>query len=148
MFVDILSLDEIFKVWDTLLISPPVMPLFVALAILQQFRASLLTFDFNQCILFFSNFPSIDISMCLKEAKELFDNTPLSLTMQRQPKTESPVHNLSRWGEKQVSLDELSKYLSPQISVSDIVSSSFHYTILDVRSFQEYPLSFISFHFI
>jgi serine/threonine protein kinase/rhodanese-related sulfurtransferase len=138
LFAHILSLDEIFKVWDVLLISPPVMPLFIAVAILKQFRTSLLKFDFNQCILFFSNFPSFNISLCLKEAKETFDNTPPSVTMQHHTNTDSTSNSSLRWWEKRISVEELSTYLTPRISVSDVVSSSFHYTILDVRNHQDF----------
>jgi hypothetical protein len=130
--------------------SPPVMPLFLALAILQQFRTSLLSFDFNQCIVFFSNFPTIDISICLKRSKEMFNNTPPTLTIQHRPSTEIRSDNnvSSKWWQNKIPLDELNTHLAPRITVSDLVSSSFNFTVLDIRSHQKYPSLFLSLSFL
>ena len=54
---DILPLHKIYYLWDTLLLGNCSFPLFVGVSILQHLRDDLLTFDFNECILMFSDMP-------------------------------------------------------------------------------------------
>ena len=77
-------MEEIYRLWDSLLLSPPSMPLFFAVALMKQLRRALLILDFNALILFFSRLPHLDIEAALLEANALFDHTPLSLVIQKQ----------------------------------------------------------------
>lgn len=52
---DILPLNKIFHLWDTLLLGDASFPLCVGVAILQQLKENLLTYGFNECILTFSD---------------------------------------------------------------------------------------------
>ena len=54
---DILPLNKIFHLWDTLLLGDASFPLCVGVAILQQLKENLLTYGFNECILTFSDMP-------------------------------------------------------------------------------------------
>ncbi len=54
---DILPLNKIYHLWDTLLLGNSSFPLCVGVAILLQLRDDLLSFDFNECILMFSDLP-------------------------------------------------------------------------------------------
>ena len=54
---DILPLHKIYYLWDTLLLGNCSFPFFVGVSILQHLKDDLLTFDFNECILMFSDMP-------------------------------------------------------------------------------------------
>ena len=54
---DILPLNKIFHLWDTLLLGDAAFPLCVGVAILQQLKGNLLTYGFYECILTFSDMP-------------------------------------------------------------------------------------------
>eukprot|EP01126_Amoeba_proteus_P055313 TRINITY_DN6854_c0_g1_i5.p1 TRINITY_DN6854_c0_g1~~TRINITY_DN6854_c0_g1_i5.p1 ORF type:complete len:447 (-),score=89.97 TRINITY_DN6854_c0_g1_i5:245-1585(-) len=132
LFAHIFSLDKIVKIWDILLISPPSLPLFIAVAIVQQLREVLLEMDFNDCILFFSGMPPINIERCLKVALKKLQRTPPSVTTHICQK-EQPI-----W-ERRPPLEELEKELFPRISTSDIINEKSHIIILDVRNDEQYP---------
>jgi len=55
--IDILPLNKIYYLWDTLLLGDAAFPLCVGVAILQLLKTDLLTFGFNECILTFSDMP-------------------------------------------------------------------------------------------
>lgn len=55
--IDILPLNKIYYLWDTLLLGDASFPLCVGVAILQLLKTDLLTFGFNECILTFSDMP-------------------------------------------------------------------------------------------
>lgn len=57
LFSDILPLNKIYHLWDTLLLGNASFPLCAGMAILLQLRGELLSFDFNECILMFSDMP-------------------------------------------------------------------------------------------
>lgn len=67
--IDIFPLNKIFHLWDTLLLGNCSFPLFAGIAILQQVRSDLLKFDFNECILLFSDMPGenacVFICLCI-----------------------------------------------------------------------------------
>ena len=56
---DILPLHKIYYLWDTLLLGNCSFPLFVGVSILQHLKDDLLSFDFNECILMFSDMAGI-----------------------------------------------------------------------------------------
>src|SRR4051812_7749544 len=80
-FLDIFSLDQLWRIWDTLLVSPPSLPLFIALSILEALRELLLPLDFNALILLFSSLPEINIEALMINALEYLRKTPPSLTL-------------------------------------------------------------------
>jgi TBC domain-containing protein kinase-like protein len=57
MFTHILPLHKIYHLWDTLLLGNCSFPLFIGVSILQHLKDDLLSFDFNECILMFSDMP-------------------------------------------------------------------------------------------
>jgi hypothetical protein len=60
-----LPLEQLYILWDVLLLRPPAFVLFVALAILCDLRSDLLKQDFNGCIMYFSNINNIGKSFCV-----------------------------------------------------------------------------------
>ena len=58
---DVFPLHRVFHLWDTLLLGEASLPLCIGVAILQQLRAQLLSFGFNECILLFSDMPGEDM---------------------------------------------------------------------------------------
>ncbi|KAF9367098.1 hypothetical protein CPC16_006982, partial [Podila verticillata] len=62
LFTHIFPLDKIYHLWDKILVGPSSLPLFVGIAILQQFRQELMRSEFNEAIGIFSeSFPEMDI---------------------------------------------------------------------------------------
>jgi len=55
--IDILPLNKIYYLWDTLLLGDAAFPLCVGLLILQLLSRDLLTFGFKECILTLSDMP-------------------------------------------------------------------------------------------
>ena len=55
----------------------------MALAILYQLRDRLLNSEFNDCILLFSDLPTVDIEKCVKDSIQIFCSTPKSLTFRK-----------------------------------------------------------------
>lgn len=81
LFTHLFSMDQIFRLWDKLLISTSQLPFFVAYAMLKKIRDILLPLDFNACILLFSSLPSINIEEIIEDANEVSRTTPISVTM-------------------------------------------------------------------
>eukprot|EP00055_Hartaetosiga_balthica_P011813 m.55224 g.55224 ORF g.55224 m.55224 type:complete len:927 (-) comp7744_c0_seq4:48-2828(-) len=79
-YAHVFSLDKIFILWDALLLSSSSMLVFFGVAILFQLRAQLLGFEFNDCILHFSDAPDVDIETVVKTANDLSSQTPFSLS--------------------------------------------------------------------
>ncbi|KAF9203879.1 hypothetical protein BGZ59_001389, partial [Podila verticillata] len=69
LFTHIFPLDKIYHLWDKILVGPSSLPLFVGIAILQQFRQELMRSEFNEAIGIFSeSFPEMDIEKCIEAA--------------------------------------------------------------------------------
>lgn len=62
------------------MLSPPSFSLFIACAIMRQLKEYLMPLDFNACIHMFSSLPAVNIEECLKDAKEIMNVTPPSVT--------------------------------------------------------------------
>jgi rhodanese-related sulfurtransferase len=78
-YTDIFPLDKIYHLWDKILVGPSSLPLFVGIAILQQFRQELLRSEFNEAIGIFSeSFPEMDIEKCIETALAMCKVTPPS----------------------------------------------------------------------
>jgi hypothetical protein len=57
------------------------LPLFAGIAILRQIRDTLLSYEFNDCIMLFShNFPKVDIEKCVQSALNMCKVTPPSVS--------------------------------------------------------------------
>ncbi|KAF9902414.1 hypothetical protein EC991_004961 [Linnemannia zychae] len=79
LFTHIFPLDKIYHLWDKILVGPSSLPLFVGIAILQQFRQELLQSEFNEAIGIFSeSFPEMDIEKCIETALAMCRVTPPS----------------------------------------------------------------------
>lgn len=76
MFTHVLPLHKILHVWDCLLLGDVTFPLCIGLAILNQLRHELLEFNFNDCIVAFSDLPEIDIERCIRDASHFYNSTP------------------------------------------------------------------------
>ena len=79
MFSHVFPLHKIFHLWDTLLLGNSSYPLCVGLAILLQLRSQLLESQFNECILLFSEMPSVDIDIVVSQSKLISNCVPPSL---------------------------------------------------------------------
>lgn len=152
-------MDKIPRIWDTVLVSPPSLPLFIALAIMEQLRELLLPLDFNAFILLFSSMPVLDIEKCIREALKYLKDTPPSITTphysfdnlftnsQNQQnatnnnnpnKNDSKPSSTSRWWEQPIPLDILKTELFARISVNDLMMLKSNALILDTRSEPEF----------
>jgi TBC domain-containing protein kinase-like protein len=83
MFAHVFPLQNIFHLWDKLLLGNSAFPLCIGLAVLVQLRERLLCSEFNDCILLFSDLPAIDIEKCVKDSVQIFCTTPKSLTWRK-----------------------------------------------------------------
>lgn len=79
MFAHVFPLNNIFHLWDKLLLGNSAFPLCIGLAVLYQLRERLLQAEFNDCILLFSDLPAIDIEKCVKDSTDIFNSTPTSI---------------------------------------------------------------------
>ncbi|KAL4235012.1 hypothetical protein ACF0H5_006650 [Mactra antiquata] len=137
MFAHVFPLNKIVHLWDTLLLGNSSFPLYIGVAILKQFHDRLLSFGFNECILLFSDMPVIDLQQCVKDAIQIFCNTPKSATY-RQHAKQTPKKNETRpnvsyysrdYNEKPsnelsmepLTLDELRSEKCPRISAEDLL---------------------------
>jgi TBC domain-containing protein kinase-like protein len=68
LFSHLFSLDRIFLLYDTLLLREDTFYLFIGYSILKQLRDQLLSKDFSNCMLLFTDMPSIDIHTCIADA--------------------------------------------------------------------------------
>lgn len=81
ILLDVFPLDKIYHLWDKLLVGPDSLPLFAGIAILRQIRETLLSYEFNDCIVLFSDsFPKVDIEKCVSSALTMCKVTPPSIS--------------------------------------------------------------------
>ena len=76
MFTHVLPLHKVLHVWDCLLLGDERFPLCIGLAILSQLRQELMAFNFNDCIVAFSDLPEIEIERCIRDASRFYNSTP------------------------------------------------------------------------
>lgn len=81
LFTHLFSMDQIYRLWDKLLMSNSQLPFFIAYSMLKNLKEILLPLDFNSCILLFSSLPSVNIDEVIKEAQDVFRTTPESVTI-------------------------------------------------------------------
>ena len=58
-------------------------PMFLGAAVLIQVRETLLSYEFNECILLFSDMPDVDIDRVIKDAMRMYQITPMTLTYRK-----------------------------------------------------------------
>lgn len=95
LFTHLFSMEQIYRLWDKLLMSTSQLPFFIAYSMLKKLREILLPLDFNSCILLFSSLPSVNIDEVIKEAQDVSLNTPESVTMPKYIIIDHEVSNLS-----------------------------------------------------
>ena len=135
-----LPMNDIYRLWDFLLLGFPSLPHFIATAIMLQMRDKLLPLDFNACILFFSNLPQLDIESLISDTKKLVRITPLSLSYEE---TYSDKYiDIDKWWEAPMPLHLLKDELTPRISLKDLLflldKRSSSLSVLDVRPAEEF----------
>lgn len=57
--------------------------MFLGAAVLIQVRETLLSYEFNECILLFSDMPDVDIDKVIKDAMRMYQITPMTLTFRK-----------------------------------------------------------------
>eukprot|EP00123_Amoebidium_parasiticum_P011556 comp20785_c0_seq1/m.27302 comp20785_c0_seq1/g.27302 ORF comp20785_c0_seq1/g.27302 comp20785_c0_seq1/m.27302 type:complete len:996 (-) comp20785_c0_seq1:153-3140(-) len=152
-------LEKIMAIWDTVLVGSSALPLCIALAILLQFRATLLAMDFNACILLFSDMPQVNLDNCLKRARTLWRDTPPSIAWRRHDAwdlfderirngdPDPPVHTIpsdepsseTHWYEAPVPLDILREEKVPRIPLEDVLHMS-QCLVVDIRDDDKFLL--------
>ncbi|KAI9475379.1 MAG: rab-GTPase-TBC domain-containing protein [Benjaminiella poitrasii] len=137
LFTHVFPLDKIYHLWDKLLVGPSTLPLFAGIAILKQIRDTLLSYEFNDCIVLFSDsFPKVDIEKCVQSALNMCKVTPPSIS--------SRVHgpNYTENDIKETALPisiEIKKAeLAPRLSVKELPKILSYSLILDIRPEADY----------
>ncbi|KAK6172384.1 hypothetical protein SNE40_016044 [Patella caerulea] len=136
MYAHVFPLHKILHLWDTLLLGNSSFPLCIGVAILQQLRARLLSYGFNECILLFSDMPEISIESCVQESIRIFCSTPKSAAYRQHARPIKKVENrpnvsyYSRDYNEQpqtelsmepISIEELKSEKCPRISAEDLI---------------------------
>uniref|UniRef100_A0A914GVQ7 TBC domain-containing protein kinase-like protein n=1 Tax=Globodera rostochiensis TaxID=31243 RepID=A0A914GVQ7_GLORO len=73
-FAHVLPLHKLFHLWDSLLLADSQFPLFIGVAILIQLRPRLISVNFNEAILLFSDLPDLPIDEIVQVAKMHYGN--------------------------------------------------------------------------
>jgi serine/threonine protein kinase/rhodanese-related sulfurtransferase len=80
LFTQFFSLDQIARLWDRVLLASSQLPFYLAFSMMKQLREIILPLDFNACIFLFSSLPGVDIEAFIREAKNVAQETPSSIT--------------------------------------------------------------------
>ncbi|KNC74784.1 hypothetical protein SARC_12677, partial [Sphaeroforma arctica JP610] len=102
LYTHVCSFDKIYQIWDSLLVSSSSFPLCFAVAILQQFRSAILSYDFNDCILHFSDMPALDVEWCLATSRQIWAQTPPSVTSRKHDAWEACEENAKKQLQKDI----------------------------------------------
>ncbi|ORX62120.1 hypothetical protein DM01DRAFT_1072584 [Hesseltinella vesiculosa] len=144
LFTHVFPLDKTYHLWDKFLVGPSSLPLFAGVAILRQIRDTLLSCEFNDCIVLISDsFPKVDIEKCVQNALAMCKVTPPSVCarMSEAPTTghgepdESlghPSPSLPGWT-MPMPIDLKKKDLAPRMHSQDFLSTLPHSLVLDIR---------------
>ncbi|KXS11646.1 hypothetical protein M427DRAFT_147685 [Gonapodya prolifera JEL478] len=80
LFAHVFNLEKVYHLYDKFIVGPPSLPLFFGVAILAQAKESIMTREFNECMLLFADLPeSVDVDLCLTHALQMCKTTPNSL---------------------------------------------------------------------
>eukprot|EP00039_Didymoeca_costata_P010842 m.147023 g.147023 ORF g.147023 m.147023 type:complete len:928 (+) comp14980_c0_seq2:288-3071(+) len=78
-FAHVFPLKKIMAIWDSLVLCGSGMVVCIGVAIMMEIRETLLSFSFEECILFFSDAPDVDLDQVIVQAQKLFDTTKPSM---------------------------------------------------------------------
>eukprot|EP00095_Tigriopus_kingsejongensis_P010865 snap_masked-scaffold864_size87066-processed-gene-0.0 protein:Tk10865 transcript:snap_masked-scaffold864_size87066-processed-gene-0.0-mRNA-1 annotation:"hypothetical protein CAPTEDRAFT_220004" len=154
MFAHVFPLNNIFHLWDKLLLGNSAFPLCIGLAILYQLRERLLQAEFNDCILLFSDIPAIDIEKCVNDSIRIFCTTPNSITYRKYgspPKDAAQSDSFSSSFEiipdpldiASITLVQQKAEKLPRLSGSDLlqlIEPKVKVLVIDCRPVEEYRL--------
>jgi TBC domain-containing protein kinase-like protein len=105
-------------IWDSLILSGPTMIILIGVSILKSIRDVLLSFNFEQCILLFSDAPDVDVEAIIVDARALFSTTRPSLCARQY----SGIPSELREGNYQVpDIITLKTQICPCISIHDFM---------------------------
>jgi hypothetical protein len=77
--LDTYDFETVEKLWDRLLCLPSAVLPLVTISLLYAHREKLLEMNFNECILFFSNLPTMNVPLCIAYSLWMHRITPPSL---------------------------------------------------------------------
>ncbi|KAF6216406.1 hypothetical protein GE061_000748 [Apolygus lucorum] len=86
----------------------------------EQFRSTLLSSGFNECILLFSDLPDIDIEKCVQDSRQYYNETPRSITYRKHDLNEDESIFLFGMDSLAIPLKCLQDEVSPRISVKEL----------------------------
>ncbi|RCI04651.1 hypothetical protein CU098_007366 [Rhizopus stolonifer] len=143
LFTHVFPLDKIYHLWDKLLVGPASLPLFAGIAILRQIRDTLLTYEFNDCIVLFSDsFPKVDIEKCVQSALNMCKVTPPSIsTRVHGPVNEASQdteHLSNQWWQEPIPIETKKTELAPRLGIQDLSKILSYSLVLDIRSESEF----------
>eukprot|EP00040_Diaphanoeca_grandis_P015671 m.80221 g.80221 ORF g.80221 m.80221 type:complete len:893 (+) comp25295_c1_seq1:150-2828(+) len=78
-YAHVFPLDKIMHIWDSLMLCGASMVICIGVAIVIDIRDVLLSFNFEQCILLFSDAPDVDVERIIVEARSIFESTKPSM---------------------------------------------------------------------
>lgn len=128
MFAHVLPSEEILVLWDALMVESDLLPLFVAVQVLRNFRTRLLEMDLNECIVFKANIIVFDISECVSSAILLMAKTPASCLA---------IHPCSTRNGEDI-LDLLGALEVPSIAAHDLHEYRYTSVFVDTRALEEF----------
>lgn len=147
MFSHIFPLYKIFHVWDCLLVGSSAFPLCIGVSILKQLRNILLKSDFNECILFFSELPEINIEKCVIDALDIFKSTPESCTFREHSGSECEELD-AKLDITPIGLNILKSEMAPRISARDVIrlvkEKTHSYVLIDIRPSSEFCQGYVA----
>lgn len=139
LFTHILPIESTFRLWDFMFQYDASMIYFISMAVMRQIRRQLLSIDFNDLVLFFSELhskQSLDMAKVLADAEKISRVTPTSLC------SDHSVNNSQQWWEQKGSLQSLQENFSPKLSVADLMmllkGNKVPLLVFDVRPPEEY----------
>lgn len=153
LFTHVFPLDKIYHLWDKLLVGPDSLPLFAGIAILRQIRETLLSYEFNDCIVLFSDsFPKVDIEKCVSSALTMCKVTPPSISarvhgpadqveeddMDFTQKQNKENGTTKHWWDQAVSIETKKIELAPRLGVQDLPKILPYSLVLDIRHETKY----------
>eukprot|EP00042_Codosiga_hollandica_P041137 m.364098 g.364098 ORF g.364098 m.364098 type:complete len:944 (+) comp56035_c0_seq4:1-2832(+) len=87
-FAHVFPLHQLYYVWDRLLLFNSSLTICVGVSILMMLRDTILTSQFNECIMLFTDSPDVDIEICMQKATQMFLETPPSVTARKHGSSE------------------------------------------------------------
>eukprot|EP01132_Coremiostelium_polycephalum_P004970 gene4970-6191_t len=128
IFAHLFPIDKIDILWDTILLGPSSLPYFIAVSIICQFRSYILKSNLENCIKIISKISSADVHLCVKNAIDKFNNTPLSTTVSKfVPDTDPEL-----WWMQEVPIEKRNLEHFPRIGIHDLINSP-NSKIFDIR---------------